>query len=79
MCASSLSKNEIQRREWKLGELESQIESLELERTEVLEQLESEQNFQTLRDLGVRHDEIETELEALYQAWDQAAEELGTR
>ncbi len=74
--APTLSKNERQRREGKLAELEQKIASLEEEKKANLAEIEKEQDFQKLRLLGLRHQQIERQLQLLYRTWEETAQEL---
>ncbi len=73
---SGLSKNERQRLQWRLQELESRIAALERCRTEVEEALHSgDGDHVRLRELALQFEDLDAELKALYREW----EELGLR
>jgi ATP-binding cassette subfamily F protein 3 len=69
---SGLSKNERQRLEWRLQEVESRIEALERRRTEVEEALHSgSEDHVRLRELALQYESLEGELKNLYAEWEQ--------
>lgn len=74
---SPLSKNERQRRERKLLELEARIEALETRKKEVLAALQTDyENFSRLHELSEQHQHIELELRDLYLDWEELTQEL---
>jgi len=76
---SGLSKNERMRREKELTRLETTIDALEKEKVEIQERLQQgSQDHTLLRDLALRHKEIETRLASLLEKWAQLGTELQT-
>lgn len=68
---SGLSKNERQRLQWRLQEVESRIEALERRRTEVEEALHSgSEDHVRLRELALEYESLESELNTLYGEWE---------
>lgn len=71
-----LSKNERLRIEWRLAELEAQIEAMERQRSEVEAALHSGgEDHVRMRELAIQYETLERDLAELYRDW----EEVGSR
>ncbi len=73
----ALSKNERQRRERRVIELEARIEALEARQQQIVESLQSQyDDFARLHDLSEQHQRNDEELAALYCEWEGVMHEL---
>lgn len=73
-----LSKNERQRLETRVRELESEIERLEHRQQELLQRLQqNSDDFSKLEQLSNSYQEVEGQLEQLYRNWEESAARLG--
>ena len=77
-ASPELSKNERRRRQLRVSQLESEIETLERRREQISESLQDpDEHFTKLQALAQEHQRIQLQLSELYQDWEQLAEELG--
>ena len=77
-ASRELSKNERRRRQLRMSQLESEIETLERRKEEISESLQSpDEHFTQLQALAQEHQKIQLQLGELYQDWEQMTEELG--
>ncbi len=76
-AAGGLSKNERQRRERRVVELEARIEALETRQQQIVKELQSQyEDFARLHDLSEQHQRNDEELAALYREWEGIMHEL---
>ncbi len=72
------SKNERRRRQFRVSQLESEIETLEKRKEEISESLQApDEHFTQLQALAQEHQRIQLQLGELYQDWERVAEESG--
>ena len=73
----AISKNEQQRRERRLLELEARIEAVERRKEEILEALQAPyEDFSRLHQFSEQHQQMDEELRSLYSEWEKKASEL---
>ncbi len=74
---AGLSKNERQRRERRVIELEARIEALEARQQQIVESLQNQyDDFARLHDLSEQHQRNDEELTRLYHEWEDVMHEL---
>jgi ATP-binding cassette, subfamily F, member 3 len=72
-----LSKNERQRRERRIHQIESRIHEIEQAQKTIVEELQGNyDDFMRLHELSERHEGLEVELAELYQEWETLLSEL---
>lgn len=75
--SGGLSKNEKQRRERRVIELEARIEALEARQQQIVESLQSQyEDFARLHDLSEQHQRNDEDLAELYSEWEGLMHEL---
>ena len=76
-ASRELSKNERRRRQLRMSQLESEIETLEKRKEEISESLQAtDEHFTQLQALAQEHQRIQLQLGELYQDWERVAEDL---